>query len=124
VAAYELEIAFKTYDEVTALFAHEAVPCNEPINEGAVTEPEAIVEPDIIRGPDFKSIVPHNVCVFPEFDPNKLDPEVNDTEDVTNWRYTILAVFVIKILEAVIFNPLATVEANEELTACKTYEAD
>ena len=103
VAAYELETAFKIYDAVTALFAHEAVPVNGPTNDWAVIEPEAFVDPDINSGPDFKSIVPHNVWVFPEFDPSKLDPEVKDTDDVTNWRYTILAVPVTNILEAVRF---------------------
>ena len=61
MAAYELETAFKIYEAVIALFAHEEVPCNEPVNEGAVIELKAVAEPDIISGPDFKSIVPHNV---------------------------------------------------------------
>jgi len=124
VAAYELETAFKIYEAVTALFAHEEVPCSEPVNEGAVIEPEAIVEPDINSGPDFKSTLPHNVCVLPLLAPNRLDPEVNATDEVTNWRYSILAVPVINILEAVILVPGAIFEANEALTACKTYEAD
>ena len=82
VAAYELETAFKIYDAVTALLAHEDVPVNGPINEGAVIEFKAVVEPDISRGPDFKSIVPHNVWVSPPSAPIKFDPEVNAVEDV------------------------------------------
>ena len=111
VVAYELETAFKIYDEVTALLAHEEVPCIEPVNEGAVIEPDDIVEPDIISGPDFKSTVPHNVWVFPELVPSRFDPVVNAIDEVTNWRYSILAVFVIRILDAVIVNPLATLVA-------------
>jgi hypothetical protein len=124
VAAYELETAFKIYEAVIALLAHEDVPCSEPVNEGAVIELKAVVEPDIINGPDFKSIVPHNVCLSPLLAPNRLDPEVNAVEDVIIWEKTILAVPVTNILEAVIFNPLAIVEANEELIAFKTYDAD
>jgi hypothetical protein len=33
VAAYELETAFKIYDAVIALLAHEEVPCSEPVND-------------------------------------------------------------------------------------------
>jgi hypothetical protein len=124
VAAYELETAFKIYEAVIALLAHEDVPCSEPVNEGAVIELKAVVEPDIINGPDFKSIVPHNVCLSLLLAPNRLDPEVNAVEDVIIWEKTILAVPVTNILEAVIFNPLAIVEANEELIAFKTYDAD
>ena len=77
----------------------------------------------MISGPDFKSILPHNVWVSPPPAPSRFEPEVNAIEDVIIWEKTILAVPVTNILEAVIFNPLATVEANEELTAFKTYDA-
>ena len=120
VAAYELETAFKIYEAVTALLAHEAVPVNGPTNEGAVIEFKAVVEPDMISGPDFKSIVPHNVCLSPPLAPSRFEPEVNAVEDVIIWEKTILAVPVTNMLEAVIFNPLATVEANEELIAFST----
>jgi hypothetical protein len=56
--------------------------------------------------------------------PNRFEPDVNAVEDVIIWEKTILAVPVTNILDAVIINPFATVEANEELTAFKIYEAD
>ena len=62
--------------------AHEEVPVNGPTNEGAVIEFKAVVDPDMISGPDFKSIVPHNVWVSPLLAPNRLDPEVKAIEDV------------------------------------------
>ena len=104
--------------------AHEAVPVNGPTNEGAVIEFKAVVEPDMISGPDFKSIVPHNVCLSPPLAPSRFEPEVNAVEDVIIWEKTILAVPVTNMLEAVILVPGAKLLANDELTAFKTYEAD